>query len=80
MLLPDEQKECRQKCKGPGDLLFVDNMILWEVPIRKKDLAVAWIDYKKAYDMATHSWAEELLARVELSEQTKHFLSESMKA
>ena len=50
ILLPDEQQGCRQKCKGTGDL-FIDKMILWEVRMRKKNLSVAWIDYKKAYDM-----------------------------
>ena len=64
MLLPGEQKECRRKCKGTGDLMFIDNMILREVRIRKKDLAVAWIDYKKTYHMAPHSWAGEVLSMV----------------
>ena len=49
--MPEEQKGCKLKCKGTGDLLFIDKMILWEVQTRKKNVAVAWIDYKKAYDM-----------------------------
>ena len=53
MLLPEEQKGCRQKCKEIGDLLFID-MILREVQIRKENLA--WIDYKKSYDMVPLSW------------------------
>ena len=28
---------------------------------RKKNLAMAWIDYKKAYDMVPHSWIVECL-------------------
>ena len=48
--------------------------------MRKKNLAVAWIDYKKAYDMVPHSWIVECLGMVGVSEQIKHFLSESMKA
>ena len=55
ILLLEEQKGCRQKCKGTGDLLFIDKMILWKVRMRKKNLAVAWIDYKKVYDMVRHS-------------------------
>ena len=55
-------------------------MILREAQIRKKNLAVAWIDYKKAYDMVPHSWIVECLDMVGVSEQIKHFLSESVKA
>ena len=55
MLLPEEQKGCRPKCKGRGDLLFIDNIILPEVQMRKNNLAVAWIDYMNAY-MIPHSW------------------------
>ena len=76
MLLPEEQNGY----KGTGDLLFIDKMILQEVRMRKKNLAVAWIDYKKAYDMVPHSWIVECVGMVGISEQIKHFLSESMKA
>ena len=56
MLLPEEQKGCRRKCKGTGDLFFIDKMILWEVRMRKKNLAVARINYKKAYNMEEEEW------------------------
>ena len=69
MLLPEEKKGCGRKCKGTGDLLFIDKMILWEVRMRKKNLAVAWIDYKKAYDMVPHSWIVECFGMVGVSEQ-----------
>ena len=48
--------------------------------IRTKDLAVAWIDYKKTYDIVPHSWIVECLGMVGVSEKIKHFWSESMKA
>ena len=78
MLLPEEQMGCRRKCKGTSDLLFMDKMILREVRMRKKNLA--WIDYKKAYDWVPHFWIVDCLGMVGVSEQIKHFLSESMKA
>ena len=80
MLLPEDQKRCRRKCKGTGDLLFIDKMILREVRMRKKNLVVAWIDYKKAYDMVSHSWIVKCLGMAGVSEEIKIFLSESMKA
>ena len=48
--------------------------------MRKKHLAVSWIDYKKAYDMIPHPWIVKCLGMVGVSEQIKLFLSESMNA
>ena len=53
-------------------------MILEKMRLRKKP-AVAWINYKKSYDMVPHSWIVECLGMVGVSEQIKHFFSESMK-
>ena len=47
--------------------------------MRKENLAVAWIDNKKEYDMVPHSRIVEYLGMVGVSEQIKHFFSESMK-
>ena len=80
MLFPEEQKRCRRKCKGTGDLLLIDKTILRKVRMRKKNLGVTWIDYKKAYDMVPHSWIVECLDMVGVGEQIKYFLSESLKA
>ena len=79
MLLPEEQKGCRRKCKRTSNLLFIDKMILHEERMRKKKLAVTWIDYKKAYDMVLYSWIVECLGMFGVSEQIKHFLYESLK-
>ena len=73
MLLLEEEK-------GTIDLLFINKIMLREVQTRKKNLAVAWIDYKKAYDMVPHSWIVECFDMIGVSEQIKHFLSESMNA
>ena len=59
-LLPEEQKGCRRKSKGTGDQLHIHEMLLQEVKQRKKNLAMGWIDYWKAYDMAPHSWEIKL--------------------
>ena len=75
-----KMKRCTRKCKGTGDLLFIDKMILRVVQIRKRNLAVAWIDYKKAYDVVPAFWSVECLGMVEVSEQIKNFLYESIKA
>ena len=54
-LLPEEQKECRKDSRGTNDLLYIDKAVIKEVKSRNKNFAMAWIDYKKAYDMVPHS-------------------------
>ena len=50
-ILPEEQKGCSRMSKGSGDNLYEDKMLLQEVKRRKKNLAMGWIDYRKAYDL-----------------------------
>ena len=50
-LFPDEQKGCHKRPRGTAKLLYIDQHILNESKARRKNLAMAWIDYKKAYDM-----------------------------
>ena len=40
---------------------LIDKMILRDAKRGGKNLAMAWIDYKKAYDMVPHSWLLEVL-------------------
>ena len=56
ILLPEEQKGCRKGYRGTNDLLYIDRAVIKEVKSGNKNLAMAWIDYKKAYDMVPHSW------------------------
>ena len=54
-LLPEEQKGCRKKSGGTHDLLFTEKMVLKHARSRQRNLAMAWIDYREAYDMVSHS-------------------------
>ena len=60
-LLPDEQKGCRKQSRGTKDQLLIDKMILKDAKKGRKKLSMAWIDYKKAYDMVPHSWLLEVV-------------------
>ena len=59
--IPHEQKGCRRKCKGTKDQLLIDKAVLKNCKRRKTNLSMAWIDYKKAFDMIPHSWLIECL-------------------
>ena len=52
----EEQKGCRKGSRGTAELLYIDQHILSESKTRQKNLAMALIDYKKAYDMVPKSW------------------------
>ena len=55
-LLPEEQKGGRKRSRGTNYLLYIDRVVIREVKSRKKNLAMTWIDYKKADHMVPHCW------------------------
>ena len=77
--LLEEQKGCRRKSRGTGDQLYIDKMILKEVKTRKKNLAMGWIDYQKAFDMLPHSWIIDCLYSLGLNKKLITFLQFTMK-
>ena len=77
-LLPEEQKGCRKKSRGTNDQLFIDKMVMEEVMQRKRNVAMAWVDYKKAYDMVPHSWIKECLNMFGIADNIKELLINSM--
>ena len=76
-LLPDEQKGCRKRSRGTKDQLLIDKMILRDAKVGK-NLSMAWIDYKKAYDMVPHSWIKEVVDLLGVAGNIGGLLSSSM--
>ena len=68
-LLADEQKGCRKGSRGTKDQLLVDKAILKNCRRRLTNLSMAWIDYRKAYDMVPHSWILKCLEMVRGSQE-----------
>ena len=73
-MLPEEQKECRKRSQGTNDLLYINRAVIREVKSRVKNLAMAWIDCKKAYDMVPYSWIKECLDLFRVVENIKTLL------
>ena len=71
-ILPEEQKGCRRGSRG------TDKAILKDCKKRHTNRAMAWIDYRKAYDMVPHSWIIECLELFGKAENVKKFLIDSM--
>ena len=78
-LFPDEQKGCRQGSRGTAEFLYIDQHILNESKTRRKNLAMAWIDYKMAYDMVPQSWILHCLKMYKISHEVRNFVEQTMK-
>ena len=78
-ILPEEQKGCRRRSRGTKDQLLIDKAILKDCKRRHTNLAMAWIDYWKAYDMVPHSWIGECLEMFGIAVNVRQFLLSSMK-
>ena len=46
-LFPNEQKGCRKGSRVTAEFLYIDQHILNGSKNRRKNLAMAWIDYQK---------------------------------
>ena len=55
-LLVDEQKGCKKRSRDMNDQLLIDKMIMRNCKRRSCGLAMAGIDYRKAYDLVPHTW------------------------
>ena len=77
-VLTAEQKGCKRGTRGTHDLIYIDKMVLREVKRRRKNLAMCWIDYRKAYDMVPHSWIIECLDLFKVAKNVRNLLTETM--
>lgn len=78
-LIGEEQKGCRRGYRGTKDHLLLDKVIMKDSRQRKKNLAMGWIDYQKAYDLVPHSWILEALRMVGVAEGIRKLLENSMR-
>ena len=76
--LPVEQKGCTKKSRGTKDQLLIDETILWKCRKRHTNLGIAWIDYKKAYDMVPHFWILGSFELVQMLNDILEFVKRSM--
>ena len=58
-ILPEEQKGCRKVRRRTKDQLLIDKAIVKDCRKRHTNLVMAWIDYRKAYDVVLHIWTVE---------------------
>ena len=73
-----EQKRCKKESRGTKDQLLIDKTILRDCRKRHTNLGIAWIHYKKAYDIVPHSWILESLELMQVSDNILEFVKRSM--
>ena len=78
-LLPWEQKGCRKGSRGTKDQLLIDKVIVKNCKRRLTPFGVAWVDYRKAYDLVPHSWIEKSMEMFGVAMNMRRFISGNMK-
>ena len=78
-VLPAEQKGCRKQSRGTKDQLLIDKAVLLKAKKKRVNLAMAWVDYKKAYDMVPHSWLLEVTKMMGVAPNVRELMENSMK-
>ena len=73
----EEQEESRKGSRETNGLLYIDRPVIKEAKSRNKNLALAWIDYKKAY-MVPHLCTIECSDLFGVAENIKSLLMNSM--
>ena len=78
-IMTEEQKGCCRGSLGCKEQLIIDLAILDEVHRKKRNLSVAWIDLRKAFDSVPHSWLLEVLRLYKVTPTIISAVSELMK-
>ena len=77
-LFPDEQKGRHNKTRDTEQLLYIDQHIFNKSKTRQKNLAMAWVDCKKVYDMVPQSGTLHCLRMYKISDQVIQFIEKTM--
>lgn len=67
-IVPNEQKGCRRNAKGCVDQLLITKNVVSDCRKNNKNLSLAWIDYRKAFDSVPHSWILQCLQKLGVHE------------
>lgn len=78
-ILPAKQG-CRKGSYGRKDYLLIIKMLLENSRhSNDRNLTIAWVDYRKAFDSVEHSWILKVLQLYKVSPTIVNFLKISMK-
>ena len=78
-LMPNQQKGCRRGSYGCKDQLLINKTVMEECRVKHKNLSMAWVDYRKAFDSVPHSWILQCMSIYGLSPKVIKFTELTMK-
>ena len=55
-LMEGQQRGAKSGCFGTMDNLLIDRAVMLDCQRGKRNLSMAWIDVRKAYDSVDHDW------------------------
>ena len=76
--LLEEQKGCKRGIRGTKDQSLIYKTVLTDCKKIHTNLAMSWIDYKKAYDFAPHIWICECVEVFGVAENVTTFPKRSI--
>ena len=56
-----EQRGAKSGCSGITDNHMIDKMVTQDCHRGKRNLSMAWVDLRKAYDSVDHNWLIEMM-------------------
>lgn len=77
--MPPEQKALRRGTRGCLDALATDAAVARKAQVQAADLSVAWIDCRKAFDIAPHKWLRRVLKAIRTPRQVRCTLKKLVK-
>ena len=77
-VLTEEQNGCKKGARDTNDLIFIEKMVLNEAKRKRKNLAMCWIDYCKAYNVVPYSRIMECLTMLKIANIVQNLLQNTM--
>lgn len=78
-LLPPEQKGCARGSYGCKELLLLNKLLIQHAKTNHRSIAMAWVDYRKAFDSIPHTWIQQVVKIYHLDPNIVNFCTETMK-
>jgi len=78
-LLAEEQKGCIKNSQGCKEQLIIDSVVMEQAHKDNRNLYIAYIDYRNAFDSVPHSWLIRVLQIYKIDPQIINSLQQLMK-
>lgn len=79
VVLPEEQRAVRKGARGTLDCHLVDEAVCSDAVSRKRDLSVAYIDFRKAFDSVEYDLLEQRLIALGCDHQLKEVVMNAVR-